>query len=191
MGLDDFGLSVLAGWLGNKVDGLLKRSTEYQAQEVPTAKISVETLPLKEGIQQPQRFKTFDAWHDLTRLLTAVKEPLISILIEDQPSSHYRLASMVLESRTTGEWYIFSRGRMSFEGNGGGVRNSRDILDQVKSSGAAVGVWVLPQSTLDDLDNGRETWMVARVQAIPLLALVARDHSWSEIERNVAKYLEP
>lgn len=78
---------------------------------------------------------------------------------------------------------------MSFEGNGGGIRNSRDILEQVKHSGAAIGVWVLPQTLLSDLDNGYANWMNVKPHAIPLLARVAQDYSWAEIERNVSKHV--
>lgn len=188
MGLDDFGLSVLASILANKLDFGAK------PRDVPTAGLESDKEPAAET-KEPVRkhavkFKTFDAWNDLSKLLEVVKEPLISILIEDEPSTHYRLPGLVLESRITGEWFVFSRGRMSFEGDGGGLRNSQAILDQVKAAEAAVGVWILPQAQLDMLDNGYETWANVKLHAVPLLARVAHDYSWSEIERNVSKQLQ-
>lgn len=159
---------------------------EQSSNTPPPLHTTAEAEP--KDVRRP-KFKTFDAWNDLSKLLKVVKDPLISILIEDEPSTHYRLPSLVLESRVTGEWFVFYRGRMSFEGSGGGIRNSRDILDQVKAAGAAVGVWVVPQNLLNDLDNGYALWPAIRHMAVPLLAIVAQDHSWSEIESNVAKYL--
>lgn len=188
MGFDDFGLSVLASWLANKVD-VFTKPTGQSLQQNDQKKI--DDANDNPEIKRTRRFKTFDAWNDLGKILKTVRDPLISILIEDEPSTHYRLPSMVLESRATGEWYVFSRGRMSFEGDGGGIRNSRDILDQVRTAGAAVGVWVVPQGKLDDLDNGYQIWSVIRDQAVPLLAVIADKHSWIEIEENVTKYAKP
>lgn len=190
MGLGDFGLSVFASWLANRLDGFLGKQGNHGSEPEPAAPNVGSQPDDAEKILRLRKFNTFDAWQDLPKLLKVVKDPVISILIEDEPSTHYRLPSMVLESRATGEWYVFSRGRMSFEGDGGGIRNTRDILDQVKSAGATVGVWVVPQERLDELDSGYEVWANVRPHAVPLLAVISRNHSWSEIERNVSKYLE-
>ncbi|TBO27474.1 hypothetical protein EYS42_16750 [Aquabacterium lacunae] len=185
MGLGDFGLSILASWLANKID--FKKSApeniSSKSDEAPQKEKTSES-------PKAQKFKTFDAWNDLSRILTAVKSPVISILIEDEPSTHYHLPSMVLESSVTGEWYVFSRGRMSFEGNGGGIRNSQEIIDQVKAAGANIGTWVVTKSEIEALDNGYITWPKVKQNAIPLLARVARDYTWDEIERNVTKQIK-
>lgn len=185
MGVDDFGLSVLASWIANKADTFFNPRPKEQEAPPP---VSHDEEMMAERVR---RFKTFDAWKDLDAILKTVRDPLISILIEDKPSTFYRLPSMVLESKATGEWFVFSRGRMSFEGSGGGIRNTRDILAQIKTTGAFVGVWVVPQNKLNDLDNGYELWPAIRTQAVPLLAVIAGEHSWAEIERNVSKYLNP
>jgi len=191
MGLDDFGLSVLAGWLANRIDFLKPKgfTTSEQRQEL-ISDTSEEPTEGSQNANQPRKFKTFDAWNDLDNLLKVVKEPLISILIEDQPSTHYRLPSLVLESRVTGEWYVFYRGRMSFEGTGGGIRNSEVILDRLKAANVSVGVWVLDQALLDRLDSGCELWPAIRSQAVPFLAAPSNDYSWAEIKRNVVKLTE-
>jgi hypothetical protein len=188
MGLGDFGLSVLASWFANRLEYRPKSATQNAGESSPID-------PDKPAVAAPEqsrtvKFQTFDAWTDLSKLLSAVKDPLISVLIEDEPSTFYRLASLVLESRVTGEWFVFTRGRMSFQGSGGGLRNSRDILEQVKQAGAPVGVWILPQALMSALDNGYETWGAIKPHAIPLLARVAKDYSWSEIERNVSEQLK-
>ncbi|WAG21496.1 hypothetical protein DX980_07840 [Burkholderia gladioli] len=191
MGLDDFGLSVLAGWLANRIDLLKPKSatTSDQTQKF-VSEVSEEPTEYSQNANRPRKFKTFDAWNDLDNLLKIVKEPLISILIEDQPSTHYRLPSLVLESRVSGEWYVFCRGRMSFEGNGGGIRNSEVILDRLKAANVSVGVWVLDQALLDQLDSGYELWPAIRSQAVPFLAAASNDYSWAEIKRNVVKLTE-
>lgn len=189
MGVDDFGLSILASWLANKLEFRVRPPDRSAAQEHLDANQEFEdVVPKETGLA---KFKTFDAWTDLSKFLAAVKEPIISVLIEDEPSTFYRLPAIVLESRLTGEWFVFSRGRMSFQGDGGGMRNSQAILDQVKRAGAAIGVWVLPQKLMSELDNGYETWGNIKPHAIPLLARVAQDYSWSEIEHNIAKQLRP
>ena len=188
MGLGDFGLSILASWLANKLDFRSKQpalQAERRESDDPAAleaEVSVQPTAVK--------FKTFDAWTDLSKLLNAVKDPLISVIIEDEPSTFYRLPSLVLESRATGEWFVFSRGRMSFQGNGGGIRNAQAILDQVKAAGAEIGVWILPQAPRSQLENGYETWANIKPHAVPLLARVAQDYSWAEIEQNVSKQLQ-
>lgn len=189
MGIDDFGLSVLASWFANKAEKVFTpKPKAAEENNQPPERESNQSLSVSPRIK---RFKTFDPWCDLDAILKTVRDPLISILIEDEPSTHYRLPSMVVESRATREWFVFYRGRMSFEGDGGGIRNSRDILAQVKSAGAAIGVWVVPKDTLDELDDGYVLWPSIRDEAIPLLAVIADEYSWHEIEQNVAKYLKP
>lgn len=187
MSLDDFGLSVLASLFANKLEAWRKPAATDALISDDFNKMKCTKNTLTED--RPVKFKTLDAWNDLSRILRAVKAPLISVLIEDEPSTYYRLASLVVESKTTGEWFVFSRGRMSFEGTGGGIRNSEIILNQVKKAGAEIGVWVLPQAQLYLLDNGYDTWPTIKVHAIPLLARIAEDYSWNEISRNVSKHL--
>lgn len=190
----DFGLGVLASWLANKLDAFLQKPTSEQAAPASTqpAESVFETETSRELEQKrAARFRTFDSTQDLEALLHAVSEPVISILIEDTPSTFYRLPSMVLESRVTGEWFVFPRMRMSFEGNGGGVRNAQDTFELIKRMDAKVGAWVVPQRVLDDLDNAYIAWSEARSAAVPLLAVLRGEHSWHEIEQNVKKFLAP
>ncbi len=190
MSFEDFGLGVLASLLASKIDNVFKSSEKTtKPSDIDESLKTTLKLNIQSSVSDSRspKFKTFDAWTELSALLAKIEDPVISVLIEDQPSTHYRLASLVLESRATGEWYVFPRGRISFEGNGGGIRNSRDILTQVKSAGASIGVWVLQQNLLNELDNGYELWPSVRHQAIPLLAAIRNNYSWLEIEENVKK----
>lgn len=193
MGWDDFGLSVLASVFANKIDSLSKLKNLLNPRDAreDVATTSDEPPELTQDDDLPRMFKTFDIANDLDTLLKVVKDPLISILIEDQPSTHYRLPSIVLESMITREWYVFYRGRMSFEGNGGGLRNSEAILDRLRAANVPVGVWVLDQRVLDRLDRGRELWPAIRSRAVPFLAALSGDYSWDEIARNVTKLTDP
>lgn len=191
MGLDDFGLSVLAGFLANRIDFFKLKGPSSAAQKHEIiSNVNEEPSAYSINENRPVKFKTFDVWNDLDKLLKIVKEPVIFILIEEQPSTHYRLPSLVLESRITGEWYVFRRGRMSFEGNGGGIRNTELILEQLKAANVSVGVWVLNQALLDRLDNGQELWATIRLQIVPFLAAPSSEYSWAEIQHNVAKLTE-
>ncbi|MEX8626578.1 hypothetical protein AB8D53_26890 [Salmonella enterica] len=189
MGLDDFGLSILAGFLANRFDFLKPKGTPAQMNEViPDVIEEPDKFSLSANL--PIKFKTFDVWSDLDKLLKVVKEPKISVLIEEQPSTYYRLPSLVLESRITEEWYVFPRGRISFEGNGGGIQNAEVIFNQLKEENVSVGVWVIDQALLDRLDNGQEFWPAIRLQIVPFLAAPSSEYSWTEIQRNVAKLTE-
>lgn len=184
----DFGLSYLASWLANATGHFPLDVNEKSAEQVPTGNDSI--VGDNPAPARVCRFNTFDVGRDLEGLLKTVREPVISLLIEDVPSTAYKLPSMVLESAVTREWYVFHRGRMSFEGSGGGLRNSRDILHQLKDAGASVGVWIMPQSVMDDLDNGYVLWPAVRHEGVPLLARADRDLSWAEIENNVEKLMK-
>lgn len=154
MGIGDFGLGVLASLFANKIDSFLKpmkRQPPHLQPEI-THSHSIFSPPAP----SKRKFKTFDAWNDMEKLLKVVNTPLISILIENEPSTNYRLPSMILESKATGEWFVFSRGRMAFEGMGGGLINSHDIISKIKSANIPIGVWVVERAILDDLDNGRQ-----------------------------------
>lgn len=190
----DFGLSVLASWLANRFDAFTPKTVP--GETAPAAMQSTGLDADEQGDhglvrKRESRFKTFDSSHDLEALLHSVSEPVISILIEETPSTAYRLPSMVLESRVTGEWFVFPRMRMSFEGTGGGVSNAENTFNLIKQMGAKIGAWVVPQTILDDLDSGYIMWAEARSSAVPLLAVMRGDYSWLEIEENVKRFLRP
>lgn len=187
MTLGDFGLSALASLLANRLDKFLGRE-KYQDDAPQSGTPDENRHPTPSQISPPI-FKTFDAWLDLPRFIESVRNPLVSILIEDEPSTFYRLPAIVLESQDTKEWFVFSRGRMSFEGTGGGIRNSRDIIEMLKEKNIPIGVWVVEQSRLEEMEGGLALWSEVRDRAVPLLAVMAKDQPWSEIMNNADKLL--
>lgn len=170
----DFGLGMLASWLANKIDLVLKPEGDEPVEIISPEPQVDEDLPLVEKVR---KFKTFDAFHDLRQMINDVDNPLVSILIESSPSSHYNLVCVVLESTLTGEWFVFSRGRMAFQGGGGGHINSKMIIEDLKQKESPIGVWVYDNNFVDDLENGYVLWPEIKGKGIPLRSLVSNDSS--------------
>jgi len=128
------------------------------------------------------KFKTFDVLHDFIPLLEKIREPKVSILIEDRPSTAYHLAALVLESMQTGEWYVFSRGRMSFQGNGG-LMNTEGIFKEIRKRNIFSSAWIISQQLLSTVEDGYSTWPEARSKTVPLSARANNDYPWQLIEK--------
>lgn len=180
MTLGDFGLGVLASWLANKLGAVLEPESQPAPELLPPAQPLKEPKP-RSRPARIRRFKTFDAYHDLPSLVREVSQPVVSLLIERSPSSHYNLMCVVLESAVTGEWFVFDRGRMAFQGTGGGYHNARNIIQALKDANVPIGVWVYDNNYVDDLENGYLLWPEIRGNGIPLRSLVADESSWNTI----------
>lgn len=136
-----------------------------------------------------RRFRTFDLCFDLPSILSLLKSPRAFVLIEDRPSTAYCLPLVVLADEASTEWYVFRRGRIAFEGCGGGMSNSKAIFGHLRANGVSLSAWVLPRSSADDLEIGFVTWPQVREQAIPV-ASVPYDGAISlEIQRNASTLL--
>lgn len=125
-----------------------------------------------------RRFRTFDATDSLVSILRLVEGPIVHLLVEDRPSTHYRLPGYVLESTVTGEWYVFSRGRLALEGTGGGANNMRDVSALLRERGVRIVGWVIDQADMDALEGGRMLWPEARATLVPLLSFLSNDDEW-------------
>lgn len=190
MNPDEFGLSILASYLANKADKVAEFVFGRNAQRAPKPEPEKSAGAGPEQCEEWPKFRAFDAWSDLPEFLKTVSSPVVSLLIEDQPSTHYNLLCLVLESADTGEWYVFSRDRMSFQGTGGGFNNSRDIIERLKMKRAPIGVWVVQKAILDSFEEGRTLWPELKPRAIPLLSFLAKDLSWSGIQHNAQKLIQ-
>ena len=96
--------------------------------------------------------------------------------MESEPSSAWHLAIIVVESRTTGEWYVSRKGEMAFEGSGGGKWVAEIVGDFCKSNNISVAGWVFPQEEIDLLTSGKIHWPLVKNKAIPLLSYAKSDH---------------
>ncbi|MGY2463229.1 hypothetical protein [Vreelandella sulfidaeris] len=176
----DFGLGVLASWLANKLEVVLKP----EGHPMPELHQSPQPQQLIEPQSRPariRRFKTFDAHYDLPSFVKEVSQPVVSLLIERSPSSHYNLMCVVLESSATGEWFVFDRGSLAFQGTGGGYYNTSNIIQFLKGAAVPIGVWVYDNNYVDDLENGYLLWPEIRGKGILLRSLVTDESSWTTI----------
>lgn len=183
----DFGLGILASWFANKIDQLFEPKGGKAPEMIPA---EPQTKIDKHQIEKVRKFKTLDAFHDLPKMVNEVHSPLVSILIERSPSSHYNLLCVVLESTLTGEWFVFSRGRMAFQGSGGGHINSKNIIQNLQQKNAIFGVWVYDNNFVDDLENGYVLWPAIKGKGIPLRGLISDDSSWTTITQQAEEMLK-
>lgn len=184
----DFGLSVIASWIGGTIDRIFKSEAEGSTL-LPNSepKDSQET---NDDSNHVRLYKTYDAYHDLPKMAQELDKPKVSLLIERSPSSHYNLITAVLESRSTGEWYVFSRERMAFQGSGGGYNNSDKIITDLKSLDIQIGVWVFNNKIVDGLENGYLLWPEVNKKGIPLRSFIGDEEAWETITRQAKKILD-
>lgn len=164
--------------LGNRVDSAMLQNggpTKRETSQAPA-------VPITKKLEQVRMFKTYDVVLDLAQVVNYVDRPTLHLLIEDEPSSHYNLAAIVLESQATGQWYLFSKGRVALQGSGGGKHNLDAVLDQLKSRNSGIAAWVLDAELLNSFEDGHTLWGSVRPHLIPLLSYLGKDHSWSDIQ---------
>ena len=136
----------------------------------------------------PRRFRAFDARYDVERFVLFVQEPIVHLLVEESPSTHYNLPAYVLESQRTGEWFVFSRGRLALQGSGGGSNNMDSVVEILRSKQTQIVGWVVASHDLDTLEGGSVTWPMVKPNLIPLLSYHSDRHEWSEIKRRFKAY---
>ncbi|CUJ69267.1 Uncharacterised protein [Achromobacter sp. 2789STDY5608633] len=165
--------------LSSRMDHVLfgRRAASQPVDEQAAPLVAEDPLEPKLPVSA-RRFRTFDATDSLVSILQLVEGPVVHLLVEDQPSTHYRLPGYVLESTVTGEWYVFARGRLALEGTGGGANNMRDVSDLLRERGVRIVGWVIPQADMDALEGGRMLWNEARAALVPLLSFISNDDEW-------------
>lgn len=173
--------NVFQNVLGNRVDAYLFDRKGTVEPAMPSSGQSQPKLLTEEGSIEPtaqRRFETFDARNDIEHLLTYVEQPLVHLLVEDQPSTAYNLPGYVLESKVTGEWFVFSRGRLSLEGDGGGHRNMRGVTELLREKQTKIVGWVIQKKDMDRLEGGVLLWPEAKRDLVPLLSYRVEDDAW-------------
>lgn len=123
-----------------------------------------------ENIFYKNNYRTFDIVHDLYDIVNLIKSPMVHIVIEDKPSSAWHLPLVVVEDTISGEWYVFSKGRMAFEGSGGGLANSKELLRYLINNNIRFAGWVLDYVKSEKLSQGCLSWPSMKSQCIPLIA---------------------
>lgn len=174
-------LNVFQNVLGSRVDAYLfgEKNVAEASAPVPDERWPGSSAGDETGGPTSQRrFDIFDARYDIERLLAYVEQPVVHLLVEDQPSSAYNLPGYVLESKATGEWFVFGRGRLALEGNGGGYRNMQGVTEILRAKQTKIVGWVIRKSDMDRLEDGQLLWSMARQDLIPLLSYQIEDDRW-------------
>ncbi|MBA0190685.1 MULTISPECIES: hypothetical protein [Pectobacterium] len=131
-------------------------------------------------------FKTYDAL-DYCEFLSNVDSPRVFILVEDKPSTMYYLPGYVIESLSTGEWFVFNRGRFALEGDSG-LRQMEDFLSYLKNHKIVFSAWVLEQGVLNNIEAGVQLWPDVKNKLIPLRSYHSDDVMWDARKRVVSKF---
>ncbi len=190
MGPSDFGLSILASFIANVFSKSVEPGNSPVEDVVPVVqKKTAEVTEEAELTEEQVRFQTFDTSNDFLKLIEHTIDPVVHIVIESEPSSFYHLPVLVLECQKKGEWFVFSRGRMAFEGSHGGWNNSIGAFDILKSNKIPISVWVADVDIIRKLE-GYHTWPELKGYLVPLIAAPNVDHKWSAIQRNIQRLLE-
>jgi len=183
MGASEFVLNVLASWLANKIDSLFGIEQIDNKQE----KLS-EMKKIEDTKEDKRQFQTFDIFHDIDEILSDIENPIGHLIIEKEPSTFYRLTCFVLESTVTGEWYVFRRGRMSFESTHGGWLQTQSLLDKLKNKKVLITLWSIDNEILNKFEKGLILWSEVKNKLIPLRASLNNSDEW-ECLKNRAQEL--
>lgn len=170
---------MLSGAIGNytydRLKSLLSAPQKDDDPEPEPEKPELDRDPdIKEqhgpNIFYKNNYRTFDIVHDLYDIVGLIKSPIVHIVIEDKPSSAWHLPLVVVEDTISREWYVFSKGRMAFEGSGGGLSNSKELLQYLINNNIRFAGWVLDYVKSEKLSQGCLTWPAVRDQCLPLIA---------------------
>ncbi len=149
-------------------DAFRSAALETNAQESETQNLIEAQAPTKETQPEP-KFQTLHALTDFEKILSMVKTPVVHFVIEETSSGAWHLPVMVMESSVTGEWYVFRKGNLAFEGVAG-RSNTRTLTRSLVEKGISIGAWFTDQASSDLLSGGRVLWPELKPRCIPAMA---------------------
>lgn len=129
-----------------------------------------------QNIYYKRNYRTFDIQNDLEDVISLMREPVVHIVLEDKPSTAWHQALVVAEDKITSEWYVFSKGRLAFEGSGGGLSQSKTLFKKLLSKNIPFSAWVIDQVSSEKLSHGCRRWPEMRDKCIPILAFEKNDY---------------
>lgn len=160
--------------LSNRIDAALF------SNDPPSAAVEGRPTEAATALDSTHRaFRTFDTVHEFAAVLALVHQPAVHLLIETEPSTFYNLAALVLECQSTGQWYLFSRGRIALQGGGGGHKNMEDLVGRLRGRGTSIAAWVLDRGKMDEFELGLHMWSDIKKELIPLVAHFSEDDVWA------------
>ncbi len=168
----------LQGVAGNLLTRLLDTFWGGASEVAPgeSDNSSVNGASASQEIQPVRRFKTFHIKSGFESVLAATSDPVVHVLVEDKPTTAWHLAILVVESRTTGEWYISSKGEMALEGSGGGLAVSKMVASLCSAKHVPVAGWVCSQLLSNQLARGLTLWPGAKTELLPLVTYAESDY---------------
>jgi len=176
----------ISGVVGNfsydKVKKFLSSSSDENTATVKEIdKSSIEQDPDIESIHGPniyykRNYLTFDIQNDLEDVISLMREPVVHIVLEDKPSTAWHQALVVAEDKITSEWYVFSKGRLAFEGSGGGLSQSKALFKKLLDKNIPFTAWVIDQISSEKLSHGCRLWPEMRDKCVPILAFEKSDY---------------
>ncbi|HAS6444324.1 TPA: hypothetical protein GRR81_25030 [Vibrio parahaemolyticus] len=126
--------------------------------------------------QHPKLFETFHIKNGFKDILNYVDKPVVHAIVEDSPTTHYHLITLVIECQSTGEWFVSQKGEMAFEGGGGGIRVARNVIELCAERRVKVTPWVLNDEKAELLSSGRLLWHDVKQELIPLLTYAKSEY---------------
>jgi hypothetical protein len=175
--LEFFG-GALQGVAGNLLTRLLDTFWGRASEAIPDEAVNsfVNEVSASLETQAVRRFKTFHIKSGFESVLAATPDPVVHVLVEDKPTTAWHLAILVVESRTTGEWYISSKGEMALEGSGGGLAVSKMVASMCRTKQVPVAGWVCSQLLSNQLARGLTLWPTAKAELLPLVTYAESDY---------------
>ncbi|GFD87002.1 hypothetical protein KUL150_30610 [Alteromonas sp. KUL150] len=180
----DLVTGILASYIANKLD-VIKPNNNSDATIIPEIKADDKN----DSAEKVRMFRTFDARYGIPEVISREDEPLVSILIEREPSTAYNLPCVVIESEKTREWFVMAKGNIALQGAGGGLSFAKDFVSKLQEKGAHIGIWVYDNELVDALDAGLVLWPEIKNQGIPLRSYISDRGSWESIESEAVKML--
>lgn len=163
-------LELAKGVAGNATYDLLKRI--FLSGKVAEEAVAQQAKPAEDR----KRFYVFDLANEFEPILKTVSSPVVHIVVEDKPTTAWHLPVIVIESNATNEWYVFAKGRLAFEGSGGGLANAKQLLFLLKDNRVPVAGWVSSRELTDQLDNGTLHWGALKPQLWPLMSYIEKPY---------------
>lgn len=132
-------------------------------------------------------FRTYDIF-ELENFLSSIVDPIVYIIVEKEPSTAWNLPCVVLESKQTGEWYVFARERLALQGTGTGFRQAKELIKRLREARVSTTAWAVSKSILDEFEEGILLWDKLRDDLVPLSSSVNDQKDWKAIQE-IAKEL--
>lgn len=177
----EFVFNILSGIVANKASKALEADRQEEA--------ATDTAAIHDDVPLQSRFRTFDSSSDLEGILRLVNAPTAHIITEETPSNFYHLSTVVIEDRDSGAWYVFHRGRFSFESDGGGRISLKELGRTLKMSNAVPALWTASKESLDKFEKGYLLWDEFKRHLIPFIANVQKDE-WDLIKERMLDFIQ-